>query len=82
MNAAAADDDEDRMVDVMSPEVPEEIRQAVLARNAPDATLWRCPRRSGLRGPLSWLGIGQRRVIIEWWLLSADGELIGAFWLT
>jgi hypothetical protein len=29
---------------------------------------------------LGLLGVGQRDVVIEWWLLDAQGELIEAFW--
>jgi hypothetical protein len=32
------------------------------------------------RGQLGILGVGQRDVVIEWWLLDAQGELIEAFW--
>ena len=36
------------------------------------------PRSSG--GALSLLGVGQRDVVIEWWLIDAQGGLIEAFW--
>jgi len=73
--------DDDRMVDVHSPEVPTSIRDAVLVIMGPGDQLWRCPCLSpGRRG---FFGIGAQpdRVVIEWWLSSADGELIEAFWL-
>ena len=38
------------------------------------------PRRSAPRGLFSAFGFGQRGVVIEWWLLDAQGELIEAFW--
>ena len=73
-------DGEDRLVDVHAPEVPEGIRQRVLQMMEPGDALWRCPRRGAPRGPLALLGIGRRDVVIEWWLESEQGELIGAFW--
>jgi len=41
---------------------------------------WRCPRLSAPRGALGLLGVGKREVVIEWWLLDAEGALIEAFW--
>lgn len=76
----SGDDLDDRPVDVHAAEVPAGIRQAVLARMAPGDTLWRCPRQSAPRGLFSVLGFGRRDLVIEWWLLDADGELIEAFW--
>lgn len=67
---------EDRRVDVRSPEVPPGIRAAVLPLWGKGFTLWRCPRTARGR----WLGLGPRRIVIEWWLEDADGELIEAFW--
>lgn len=71
---------EDRQVDVHSPEVPPAIRTRVLAMAQPGDQLWRCPRLSAARGVLGILGVGPRDVVIEWWLLDAQGELIEAFW--
>ncbi|MDP2770572.1 MAG: hypothetical protein Q8O81_12155 [Giesbergeria sp.] len=73
-------DGEDRLVDLHSPEVPPTVRARVLALAQPGDQLWRCPRRSAPRGLLGILGVGQRDVVIEWWLLDAQGELIEAFW--
>lgn len=73
-------DGEDRLVDVHSPEVPPALRAAVLQRMQPGDQLWRCPRLGAPRGPLGVFGLGQRPVVIEWWLMGADGELIEAFW--
>ena len=73
-------DGEDRPVDVHAPEVPASVRQAVLAIQQPGDQLWRCPRRWAPRGALGILGMGQRGVVIEWWLLDAGGDLIEAFW--
>ena len=73
-------DGEDRLVDVHNPEVPHSIRTQVLAMAQPGDQLWRCPRLSAPRGVLGILGVGQRDVVIEWWLLDAQGELIEAFW--
>ena len=74
------DDGEDRWVDVHSPEVPQSIRTQVLAMAQPGDQLWRCPRLSAPRGARGLLGLGPRDVVIEWWLLDAQGELIEAFW--
>ena len=73
-------DGEDRLVDVYSPVVPQSIRTRVLAMAQPGDQLWRCPRLSAPRGALGLLGVGPRDVVIEWWLLDAQGELIEAFW--
>ncbi len=72
-------DDEDRAVDVNSPEVPASTRRAVLAIAQPGDQLWRCPSRSAPRGALGILGLGRRGVVIEWWLRNAKGDLIAAF---
>ena len=74
------DDTQDTLVDVNSPQVPAGIRARVLALMQPGDELWRCPRRSAPRGPLGILGIGQRHVVIEWWLTDGQGDLIDAFW--
>ena len=37
---------------------------------------WRCPSRAGRK---SWCS-KQRRIVIEWWLIDASGELVNAFW--
>ena len=60
-------DGEDHLVDVHDPEVPGD-------------QLWRCPRRDAPRGLPGVLGMGTRGVVIEWWLVDAQGELIEAFW--
>ena len=73
-------DGEDRLVDVHNPVVPQSIRTRVLAMAQPGDQLWRCPRLSAPRGALGLLGVGPRDVVIEWWLLDAQGELIAAFW--
>ena len=73
-------DGEDRLVDVHNPVVPQSIRTQVLAMAQPGDQLWRCPRLSAPRGALGLLGLGPRDVVIEWWLLDAQGELIEAFW--
>lgn len=74
--------DDDRRVDVHSDDVPAGIRRAVLDIMQPGDTLWRCPRRSGPRGLLGLAGTGQRdAVVIEWWLLDEQGELVEAFFL-
>ena len=46
----------------------------------PGDQLWYCPRLSAPRGVLGILGVRQRDVVIEWWLLDPQGELIEAFW--
>lgn len=73
-------DGEDRLVDLTSPEVPARIRARAQAMAQPGDQLWRCPRRSAPRGALGLLGVGKREVVIEWWLLDAEGALIEAFW--
>jgi hypothetical protein len=73
-------DGEDRLVDPLSPEVPTSIRAKVAAMAQPGDQLWRCPRRGAPRGALGILGGGKRDVVIEWWLLDAQGDLIEAFW--
>lgn len=72
-------DTEDRPVSVHDTEVPPGIRQAVLELMQPGDQLWRCPRMSA---PSGLFGFGKRHVHIEWWLESADGQLIEAFWET
>ena len=51
MTGTRRGDLDDRMVDVHAGEVPERIRQAVLARMQPGDVLWRCPRRSAREAP-------------------------------
>ena len=80
MASADLDDSEDRQVDVQSAEVPAGIRAAALSRWQLGHSLWRCPRLSAPRGPLGILGIGPRSVVIEWWQLDADGDLVEAYW--
>ncbi|MFV0678684.1 hypothetical protein [Ottowia sp.] len=71
----------DYQVDLTDAEVPEAIRQAVLAQLQPGDVLWRCPRLGPARGLLAVLGIGPRSIMMEWWLESAEGELVDIFWL-
>lgn len=73
-------DGADRQVSPHDAQVPAAIRQRVLALLQPGDTLWRCPRLSAPRGPLGIIGVGRRDVVIEWWLIGADGDLIEAFW--
>lgn len=68
---------EDRPVAVHSDEVPVSVRQAVLRVMADGDTLWRGPRLGGTKG---WFGSGKRYLVIEWWLIDSEGELIEAFW--
>jgi hypothetical protein len=72
----------DRAVALDDPEIPPSIRVMVQADAKPGDTLWRCVRRDGPRwGLLSWLDGRERPLVLEWWLLDADGELIEAYWL-
>lgn len=80
MTGSTLDDFDDHPVDVHAPEVPEGIRQAVLARMQPGDALWRCPRNSAPKGLFGVLGFGRRELVIEWWLLDAKGELMEAYW--
>lgn len=73
------DDTQDTPVDVNDACVPADVRERVLSMMQPGDQLWRCPRLSAPRGSLSLLGIGERSVVIEWWLVDAQGELIEAF---
>jgi len=70
--------DEDRCFDPSDPQVPANVRAAVMQRWQPGESLWRCPRLARRK---SWFS-SERKVVIEWWLLDANGELIGAFWQT
>ncbi|AOG24776.1 hypothetical protein [Acidovorax sp. RAC01] len=74
------DDLEDRLVDLDDRAVPHAVRAAVRAIWQPGDTLWRCPRMSAPRGILGVAGVGRRERVIEWWLLSPEGDLIEAFW--
>jgi hypothetical protein len=67
--------EQDRRVDPSDPEVPANVRAAVLQRWQSGDSLWRCPRLSGRK---SWFS-AKRTVIIEWWLLDANGDLIDGF---
>ena len=78
--AAELGDGTDRLVDVNSPEVPLKLRAAVLRLMQSGDQLWRCPRMGAPRGLFGVFGLGQRQPVIEWWLMSAEGELIEAFW--
>jgi hypothetical protein len=75
--AAEIGDGEDRCMDIDDPGVPPAVRAGVLRRMQTGDQLWRCPRMSG---PSGLLGFGQGYPVIEWWLLSAEGDLIEAFW--
>ena len=77
---AQAFDDADRQVDLQSPELLAAFRLAALAQWSAGDSLWRCPRLSARQGALGWLGFGQQRVVIEWWHIDADGELVEAYW--
>jgi len=68
--------DEDRCFDPSDPQVPANVRAAVMRRWQPGDSLWRCPRLGRRK---SWFS-SERKVVIEWWLLDANGELIDAFW--
>ncbi|QEA12694.1 hypothetical protein [Comamonas flocculans] len=73
-------DGEDHQVDVHDPQVPPALRRDVLAMMQPGDTLWRCPRLGARRGGFGFFGTARQDVVIEWWLLDAQGELIEAFW--
>jgi hypothetical protein len=77
MQKPASTGDDDRVIDVHAAEVPPAVRHAVLARTVDGDTLWRCPRMRGSRGLF---GLGQGKPIVEWWLISSDGEMLAAFW--
>ena len=66
----------DRRVNPDDTEVPASVRAAVLQHWQPGDSLWRCPSRAGRK---SWFS-ARRKVVIEWWLLDAGGQLIKAFW--
>ena len=74
--AAEIRDGEDRRVDINHPSVPPGIRASLLEIMQPGDQLWRSLSMSGRVG---WLGLGKPYSIIEWVLLSADGELIEVF---
>lgn len=67
---------DDIRLDPHDPAVPPGVRAAVLARWQPGDSLWRCPRRAGRQGWFS----STPRIVIEWWLLDAGGDLVEAFW--
>ncbi len=79
-SAAELGDGADRLVDVNAPEVAPALRAKVLRLMQPGDQLWRCPRMGAPRGLFGVFGLGQRQPVIEWWLMSAEGELIEAFW--
>jgi len=68
--------EENRRVDPGDPQVPENVRAAVLRLWQPGDSLWRCPRLGRRK---SWFS-SERKIVIEWWLLDANGEVIDAFW--
>lgn len=80
MNASKHDDGEDRVVAIHDPQVPGDVRQAILRMKLPACTLYRCPRRWAPHGLLSVFGIGRRDIVIEWWLYDADDELVEVFY--
>lgn len=72
--------EKDRPVALDDPELPESVRALVLRDAQTGDVLWRCVRQGAPTGPLAWLGWGSRPLHVEWWLTSADGELIEAYW--
>ncbi len=73
--------DEDRPVALDDPALPPEVREQVQRDAQPGDTLWRCVREGAPTGPLAVLGWGLRPLVVEWWLMSAEGDLIEAYWL-
>lgn len=73
--------EEDRPVSLDDPEMPSGVRAAVLQDAQPGDVLWRCVRQGAPAGPLAVLGWGYRPRVVEWWLMSAEGELIEVYWL-
>lgn len=73
-------DSEDRLVEVQAPEVPPDVRTAVLKMMQSGDQLWRCPRLAAPRGLSGLLGLHPRDAVIEWWLVDAQGHLVEAFW--
>lgn len=71
----------DRPVALDDPEVPDVVREAVQRDAQPGDVLWRCVRLEAPSGVLAVLGWGRRPRVVEWWLLSAEGELVKAYWL-
>jgi hypothetical protein len=73
--------EEDRRVALDDPEIPPSIRAMVQADAQPGDTLWRCVRLGGRSGPLAWFTSGERPLVLEWWLLDAEGDLVEGYWL-
>ncbi len=73
------DDTQDTLVDVNSPLVPPAVRAAVLRLMQPGDELWRAPALSAPRGLFGIFGFGPRSVVIEWWLIDSEGNLIEVF---
>lgn len=73
--------EEDRPVALDDPEIPSGVRAAVSQDAQPGDVLWRCVRQGAPTGPLAVLGCGHRPRVVEWWLMSAEGDLIEAYWL-
>ncbi len=71
----------DRPVALDDPELPAAVREVVQRDAQPGDVLWRCAREGAPTGPLAVLGWGQRPLVVEWWLMSADGDLIEAYWV-
>jgi hypothetical protein len=68
--------EEDRRVDPDDPQLPANVHAAVMRRWQPGDSLWRYPRLGRRK---SWFST-ERKIVIEWWLLDANGEVIDAFW--
>ena len=69
----------DRPVALDDPELPGSVRELVLRDAQHGDVLWRCVRRGAPTGLLALLGWGPRPLVVEWWLMTADGDLIEAY---
>lgn len=69
----------DRPVAVDDPEIPASVRELVLRDAQPGDMLWRRVRQGAPTGLFALLGWGPRPLVIEWWLMTADGDLIEAY---
>lgn len=72
--------EDDRPVALDDPEVPPSVRELAQRDAQPGDVLWRCVRQGAPTGLLALLGWGHRPLVLEWWLLSAEGELSKAYW--